>query len=273
MTVTFWGVRGSFTTAGAGVLRYGGNTSCVGVQIDKKLLVIDAGSGVRILGDLLDESIRDVFFILTHLHRDHIEGFPFFAPLYQQGRRIHLVDYCRGTQRWSLISMLDGVNYPMRPDSIIAEYALIPDNGIDYLREHGFSVDRLRVNHPGGAYGYRVRSPARTFVHIPDNELFPSDPETGFDELVSFCASADVLSHDAMYVDAELPEKTGWGHSTVSQACRLAIAARVGRLVLFHHDPYRNDEQVDMLQRGAEKALEPHGIECTAAYEGLTIEL
>ena len=273
MVVKFWGVRGSFTTARADVLRYGGNTSCVSVTLGKRLLVFDAGSGIRLLGEAIEPSIREVFIVLTHLHRDHLEGFPFFAPLYEEGRRIHLIDYQYGRRRWSLLSMLDGINYPMLPESVTAETEIVRHREIDYLLDHGFDISRLRVNHPGGAYGYRVTKENASFVHIPDNELLPPRPLIGFHEAVSFCKNADVLSHDAMYDESDMPGKEGWGHSTIARVCELAIAAHVGHLVLFHHDPYRDDDAVDAIQERARAALKPHGISCTAAYEGLAFDL
>ena len=118
MIVKFWGVRGSYPTSRAGVLKYGGNTSCVSVQVGAQLLILDAGSGVVQLGEHLEDQISDIYFLLTHLHRDHIDGFPFFAPLYQSNRTIHFIDYQRGNKFWNLLSMLDGVHYPMRPEAV-----------------------------------------------------------------------------------------------------------------------------------------------------------
>ena len=273
MIVKFWGVRGSYTTSRAGVLRYGGNTSCVSVQIEDRLLVIDAGSGVIQLGVELGTHISDVFFILTHLHRDHIEGFPFFRPLYESGRRIHFIDYQRGNKFWTLLSLLDGLHYPMKPAAIRANYTRVRAGGLDYLRDHGFFLKRIRMNHPGGAWGFKVMDKDRTFVHMPDNELMPEKPRTSFDEIVDFCEDVDLLSHDAMYLESEMAQKRGWGHSAVRQACALARAANVGHLVLTHHEPDRDDDVVDALQDRSQKELASSGIACTAAYEGLEVRL
>ncbi len=273
MIVKFWGVRGSYPTSRAGVLRYGGNTSCVSVQIGSKLLVLDAGSGVVQLGEQLDDQITDIYFLLTHLHRDHIDGFPFFNPLYESRHHIHLIDYQRGNKFWTLVSMLDGVYYPMRPSSLKARYNRVGQGGLDYLREQGFDIRRIRMNHPGGAFGYKVVHEGKSFVYMPDNELIPQNPCIAFEEFVAFCERADLLAHDAMYVASEMPAKMGWGHSSVVQACELARAARVKHLVLTHHAPERDDEVIDSLQSRSKDSLSLQNIACTAAFEGLTVSL
>ena len=272
MIVKFWGVRGSYTTVRPEALRYGGYTSCVSFEIGDKLLVIDAGSGFRVLGNAIGEDIKEIYVLLTHLHRDHVNGFPFFAPLYQKGRTLHLIDYENGMQKWSLLSLLDGINYPMQPESIVAEHTIVSENPLAYLCEHGFNVQSLQMNHPGGALGYRINYNGSSVVHMPDNELGAPMPVTPFERFVEFCQGADVLSHDAMYVEEDLPEKRGWGHSMLPKVCELAVAAGVKHLVLFHHDPERDDSEIDQIQARARFLLEPHGIECTAAYEGLKFE-
>ncbi|MEZ4698990.1 MAG: MBL fold metallo-hydrolase [Rhodothermales bacterium] len=257
------------------MLRYGGNTSCVSIALEGAMLIIDAGTGIRHLGRTISGSDEPLYMLFTHLHNDHIEGFPFFPPLYDTHHRIHLIEYRQGALQWSPLSMLDGVHFPMRPSAVIAEHALIEEAGPMFLRRHGMEVDTVRANHPGGAYGFRVTHAGRSFVHIPDNELNPPDSENPvpFAEFVRFCRGADVLSHDAMYTSDDMPAKWGWGHSQLDQVCRLAIEAGVRHLVLFHHDPERTDDAIDVLQDRARALLQPHGIECTAAYEGLTFNL
>jgi phosphoribosyl 1,2-cyclic phosphodiesterase len=273
MTVKFWGVRGSIPTPNPSMLRYGGNTSCVSVSIEGAVLVIDAGTGIRALGRALGSDPSTVYLLLSHLHHDHIEGFPFFAALYDPSRRIRLVEYRQDRFAWSPLSMLDGVHYPMRPSSIVAKVEVLQE--LDLLREEGFDIAAMPANHPGGAYGYRVAHEGRLFVHFSDNELNPPDSEhtVPYADFVKFCRGADVLSHDTMYTGDDLPAKWGWGHSQIDQVCQLAVDAGVRHLVLFHHDPERSDEAIDALQDRARARLQPHGIVCTAAYEGLTFTL
>ena len=272
MQMTCWGVRGSIPAPAPETQRYGGNTSCVAVETDDRILIVDAGTGIRPLGRELRGTDKTIYVALTHVHSDHVEGFPFFEPLYEEDRPIHLVDHVLGDTRWSLLERLDGFHFPLEPEALPADVRRVEADAVPYLNERGFSLSRRPVNHPGGAYGYRFALADRTVVLIPDNEIEPPDGGVApFDALVDFCAGADVLVHDAQYRADDVPEKAGWGHSTLPDACRLARAAGVDRLVLFHHDPARSDEALDAMEAEATDRLSPHEIECTAAYEGLTL--
>lgn len=272
MQITCWGVRGSIPAPAPKNNRYGGNTSCVSVETEDRILIIDAGTGIRLLGRELLGSMKPIYVVLTHVHSDHVEGFPFFKPLYEPGRPIHLIDHVYQDTRWSLLESFDGFHFPLEPSDIPARAQRVEDDAIPFLNESGFSLSRRPVNHPGGAYGYRLALNGKTVVHIPDNEIDPpGETVAPFDELVEFCAGADVLIHDAQYVWDDLPEKSGWGHSVLRDVCRLAREAEVDHLVLFHHDPDRNDEALDAMQEEARSRLSEHGTDCTAAYEGLSL--
>lgn len=280
MTVTFWGVRGSVPSPGPHTLRYGGNTTCASVEIDGKVLVLDAGTGIRELGEALIDREKDgvstaeIFVILTHLHADHIAGFPFFAPLWEVDRLIHLCDYPLNGKPWSPMDLLNGIFFPVQASQVSSDYRRIPNDPLGYLAAHGLEAAGVKVNHPGGAFGYRIWHGGHSFVFIPDNELRPpGKPLTTFDEFVTFCRGTDVLCHDAQYLTHDFPLKHGWGHSQAYDACDLAVAAGVGHLILFHHDPDRSDEALDALQSAAQVRLAPHDIRCTVAYEGLELNI
>lgn len=272
MHITFWGVRGSTPAPGAEFARYGGHTTCVSVVVEDRVLVLDAGTGIRPLGRSLVEGTRDIFVLFTHLHADHLLGFPFFAPLYEDDRTVHLLPLGEGTARWSPLALFDGVHYPLQPGDLPSSICDVESNAIDYLREHGLNVRRQSTNHPGGAYGYCVTHEDRSFVFIPDNELGAKPPVVAREDLVAFCRGADVLCHDAQYLGSEIAERRGWGHSSVEEACALAVAAEVKHLVLFHHDPDRTDDELDAVQEDARRRLAPHGIDATVAYQGLTFD-
>jgi len=134
----------------------------------------------------------------------------------------------------------------------------------------------IDTNHPGGAHGYRIEEGGRAMVYMTDNELDPPYPRaTEMKELIRFCRDADVLIHDAQYVEADMPQKRGWGHSLVSQACDLALAAQVKHLILFHHDPDRGDAELDAFGEQARLRLKKagHNVHCTVAHEGLEVDL
>jgi ribonuclease BN (tRNA processing enzyme) len=258
---------------GHDTVRYGGNTSCISIEVDGRVLFLDAGTGIRVAGETLDVPRREIFIALSHLHTDHVQGFPWFAPLFDPEMTIHLPDHAHAGRRGSLLDLLDGTHVPFGRGTLRANLVRAADHPEGYLTGHGWDVACIPLNHPGGALGWRVRHADRTFVHMTDNELFAGEPVTAFDAFVAFCRGADVLSHDAQWSSAELEGRDGWGHSSVAQACELAVAADVRTLVLFHHDPARTDEGVDQLRAEAQRRLQPHGINCIAASEGLRIEL
>lgn len=272
MQITCWGVRGSIPAPDPKNMRYGGNTSCLSVEGEDRILIIDAGTGIRPLGRELLGTDKTIYLLLTHVHSDHVEGFPFFKPLFEEDRTIHVIDHCYDGTTWSLLERFDGFHFPLEPSQIPSTVHRVRSDGVAYLNDQGFDLARRAINHPGGAYGYRISLNGRTVVHIPDNEIDPPGPAVApFEELRSFCAGADVLVHDAQYLREDVPEKSGWGHSILRDVCRLAREADVGHLVFFHHDPERSDEALDAMQEEARERLEGHDIDCTAAYEGLTL--
>jgi phosphoribosyl 1,2-cyclic phosphodiesterase len=278
MSVEFWGVRGSIPTPGPDTMRYGGNTSCVCLAFGTgQRLILDAGTGIRRLGQSLSDGDGDLFILVSHRHWDHIQGFPVFAPLSQAHRRIHVCPTATGHELFcSLIEQMDGAHFPITPDALPADWNCIARDESLFLAEHGIDVSRIAVNHPGGSSGFRIERNGASVVYIPDNELDPpGEPMIQPDELIDFCARADILIHDAQYVDLDMPAKRGWGHSVVGQVLEMAHAAEVRHLVLFHHDPDRSDDALDRIQEEARSWLSERGSAtlCTVAHEGLVLEL
>jgi ribonuclease BN (tRNA processing enzyme) len=250
----------------------------VRIDIGDRVLVIDAGTGIRPLGNDLAGGDQEIYVLFTHLHDDHIQGFPFFKPLYEPDRTVHLLHHRppNGTDAWSPLSLFDGTHFPLTTDQIPADCHHVRTDGLEFLRREGIAIERRPLNHPGGAYGYRLRHDGHSFAHLPDNELQPPNPheaQSSFDDLAAFCNGVDLLCHDAQYRPDEMPVKWGWGHSLVSQACALAIKAEVDGLLLFHHDPARTDDEVDTLQTRARGRLAHTDIQCAAAYETLSLDL
>ena len=249
-TIRFWGVRGCIAGQCAYGVRYGGNTSCVSIDLGPdKVLVLDAGTGIRQMGKALADTSTDIFVLLSHSHTDHIQGFPFFLPIYQPNRRIYVFPTLEGKGMiCSLLEQMDGAHLPVTPDDLPSQWECITEEPMGFMRDHGFHISRISTNHPGGGYGYRIENHGRSVVYLTDNELDPPGQKaTQFDGFVQFCRRTDILIHDAQYNDAEYGERVGWGHSSIPDALAFAAAAGVERLVTFHHDPAHDDSVLDQL--------------------------
>ncbi|HEX2718921.1 MAG TPA: MBL fold metallo-hydrolase [Gemmatimonadaceae bacterium] len=286
LRVQFWGTRGSIPSPGPKTVRYGGNTPCVELRTDEGwLIVLDAGTGIRELGRSLIERANgapihgDIF--LTHAHWDHIQGLPFFGPIFQRGNRFTI---------WGSKSLQTSIDRVVRDQMSPVVFPVTfeqLDAVIDF-RElgagetagTGYSVSAFPVRHPGGALGYRfdVRNDGGgALVYISDNELNPGasydSPKGWRSRLVKFIEGATVLVHDSMYTREEYDHHRGWGHSTYDDAVDLALDAGVERLVLFHHKPERTDEDVDrrIEECRAIVTRRKGKLEIVAAAEGLTL--
>lgn len=278
MKVTFWGTRGSLATPGRDYERYGGNTSCVEVRSeDGTVLVLDAGTGIRALGNRLAGTVRRVDLLLSHLHMDHIQGLGFFTPLYIPHVEVHIWGPASTTQslRGRLSRYLSPPLFPVRLRDLPCHLAVheIPSSTF-HIGE--LTVQSLLVCHPGPTVGFRVSSPRGSLAYIPDHEpalgrtgpLGPPEWVSGYD----LAAGVDLLIHDAQYSSAEYQRTIGWGHSTIDQAIEFAALADVHRLVLFHHDPAHDDKAIDNLHAAAVAKAAPR-FPVLAAAEGTTLEV
>ncbi len=175
-----------------------------------------------------------------------------------------------------LLEQMDGEHFPVYSGNVPSQPKCVSEDEVAFLGARGFHISTIAANHPGGSFGYRIENGSRSLVYLTDNELDPPyEKATEFEGFVSFCRNADVLVHDAQYLERDMPHKHGWGHSVVSQACRLALAAEVRHLILYHHDPDRSDDELDAIQEDARRWLDAQGahIACTAAYEGLSLTI
>jgi len=257
LELRFWGVRGSIAAPGSHTVAVGGNTTCLSLQVGDELLIFDAGTGIRNLGNFLQEERRTgchghIFF--THYHWDHIQGLPFFAPGRSDKYQFHL--YGERKEGADLKAILDTqMQSPYSPvpfpelDALEEFTALTEDDTIEL--DNGACVRTGRLNHPNGAIGYRVEYGSQVICIVTDHE----HPEEGLDpNVVSFVEGADVLVHDAQYhPDEKAGPKKGWGHSSWEEAALTAKEARVGRLFLSHHDPDRSDAEVYEITSQARK--------------------
>ena len=292
LRVKFWGVRGSYPSPGAGTIKYGGNTACVEIRARERTIILDAGTGIIPLGgELAARRSGEVILLFSHLHHDHTQGFPFFVPGYMPKMRLHI--FGPGGTPETLNRVLERNQSSETFPVSLREMASSKD--IQSLRESqvivwdeagvrlvestdgvGKEVLVIRIHksyaHPGGVYVYRITWHGRSIVYATDTEGY-----VGMDRrLVQFANGADVLIHDAQYLEehyrgqlAGFPATQGYGHSTARMACEVAAAAEAGQLILFHHDPSYTDARVAGMEASA-KTLFPA---VQAAYEGLEIRL
>ena len=283
--VRFWGVRGSIPTPGFETARYGGNTSCVTVEPERsaeggptELFILDAGSGVRLLGlDVLKQKRLPIraHVLLTHTHWDHIQGFPFFAPAFIPGNELTVYG-AAGSEEDLQATLAGQMLHRYFPVSLEQLGATIRFAAVQPgVQEIGTArVTVAALNHPGKTVGYRVETGGCSVAYVTDCEPLGSLPALEMDPAVlALARDADVLIHDAQYTDAEYPTKVGWGHSPLSFVVDVALAARAKRLMLFHHDPTRVDTQLDALVEQARERASGSGLVIEAAAEGTTIEL
>lgn len=270
MSIRFWGVRGSIATPGPETVKVGGNTSCVEVMAGRTRLILDAGTGLRPLGNaLMRQGPVDVTLLLSHLHWDHIQGLPFFAPVYAQGTRIHAVAGSYGAPlREVLRRQMSAPVFPVDFHELPSTWSFLEVKERQRFVCGDAEITVARANHPDAVYAYRIEHGGRAVVYATDTEHYSCvDPR-----LLSLARNADVLIYDAQYLPTEYTgesgfSRVGWGHSTWEAAVQLAQRANVGELVLFHHDPTRDDAGVMAI----EDTARGHFAATRAAVEGLSL--
>ena len=280
MQVRVWGCRGSVAAPGPDTVKYGGNTSCVEVRLASgHALVLDAGTGMRPLGVSMQDDLPDkVHIMLTHLHMDHLQGLGFFRPLFVPGLDIHLWGPTSPVQHLAerIAMYLSPPLFPVRLEDV-ASNVTFHDAPEVAVTIGSATIRAAKVTHQGPTVGYRIEEQGRTFVYLPDHEpslggalaTVPPAWMSGHD----IARDADVLFHDGQYRDQEYGAHVGWGHSSVGDAIEFAHKANVGRLVLFHHDPYHADAELDALLRDACRDSPQMQDRVSLAYEGMTVTL
>ena len=293
LRVNFWGVRGSYPAPGAGTIKYGGNTASVEIRAGERTIILDAGTGIIPLGRELarTKQTREILLLLSHLHHDHTQGFPFFLPAYLPNVKLHIYgpDGTHASMKNVLERNQSSETFPVklcdmasskdiqsvRESQVIVwdeEGVRVADSAINVSEEAVLIRIHKSYAHPGGVYVYRITWRRKSIVYATDTEGYVGTDR----KLVQFARDADLLIHDAQYLEehyrgqlAGFPSTQGFGHSTMTMACEVAAAAEVERLVLFHHDPSYDDAVIAGIERTAKSLFE----DSVAAYEGLEIVL
>jgi phosphoribosyl 1,2-cyclic phosphodiesterase len=241
-------------------------------------IVLDAGTGIRLLGENMEEEDgTHTVILLTHFHWDHIQGLPFFSGAYRSGAHLRI---CGPQQEGSrvealLAGQMSPPHFPVAHRDLPASFTFVDVREGDWT-EGGVGIRALRVRHPSYTLGYRLEAFGRAVVYVPDNELGGGALGTGEeweDRFQEFVAGADILVHDAMFTESERPVFEGWGHSTAREAVELALRAEVKQAVLFHHAPGRSDEELDKLGKAMTERLreEERDLRVWVAFEGLEL--
>jgi len=291
MKIKLWGVRGSIASPGPQTARYGGNTPCLQV-INKNqpgdVIILEAGTGIRKLGISIMKRAEKpkIHILLSHTHWDHIQGLPFFIPLFTPGFEVNLYGPVHYNKKLSeiLSGQMDYAYFPVTTAELLANITY-RDLKEERLALGGVNIQTQYMNHPVITLGYRLEKDKKTFVYTGDNEPYQNvgrdaqDPDEedldGFvaeqnDRVVAFARESDLLVADCQYRESEYAAKTGWGHSSVAHTVALATRAHCRRLILFHHEPERTDDQLEKLLAEAEekkKALKNPTLQISLAKE------
>jgi len=302
LSVCFWGVRGSIPCPGRSTIDFGGNTSCLEIRADERLIIVDLGTGVRLLGESIlrndfKKGRKDMDVFISHTHWDHIMGFPMFTPLFIPGTSLRIrgpVSFNDDTLASIIGDQLSYRYWPVRQSELAAsiEYEELKETTLDM--GGGLTVTTKYLNHPLLCLGYRFeyqgKSIVTAFDHEPFRNLFPTDPEDPSyneeaaqegeaaakeenEKIQHFFSGADILIHDAQYTSEEFfGRHLGWGHSSFEHAIDSACRAGVKKLILYHHDPNRTDEQLESLEKKYQTENAKPGFGIIMAREGHTIE-
>ncbi len=279
MRIRCWGARGSIPVSGQQYINYGGDTTCMEVRtLDDEVIIVDAGTGIRALGNSLFEEGRLAYtMFFTHGHWDHIMGFPFFKPLHNPQTRITVYGcpFARNSVKDVLAPSMSPPSFPVNIDEIKASVSYT-DISCGCFDCGSLQVCTTPLSHPNQGMGYKFSENGKAFVFLTDNELsYRHEGGCSYADYVDFARGADVLVHDAEYTTGEYASKKTWGHSTYAEALQLALDAGVKQLVLFHHNQDRTDTAIDAIVRECREtaAVRSPGLEVSAARQGMEIDL
>lgn len=258
LKVKFWGVRGSIACPSADHIKYGGNTSCLEVKVGDHRLVLDAGTGIRGLGQtFLKDDVSQIHILLTHTHWDHINGFPFFVPAYDPRRSVHIMaGHLHGGEGIQnvLAAQMDNPMFPVPLSAMQAKMRFEDfEAGSSFNIYDDVHVRTAPLNHPNGATGYRIEHGGYSICYVTDTEHVPGKLDQN---ILGLIEGADLVIYDSTYTEQEFPSKIGWGHSTWNEGVKLCREAGAKSMAIFHHDPEHDDDFMAALGEEAKKEWE-----------------
>lgn len=257
MILTFWGVRGSMPVTSSHYQHVGGDTSCVTLQVEKKLIIFDSGTGIYSLGEWMQgQEFESVHLFYSHFHYDHVIGLPFFSPLWKKDFSLYIYGASdskgMSIKEFMTKHLFHPPFFPVRFDAIPATlYLQDVTCGVPIFMGELIKIESMALNHPGGSMGYAVSFNGKKMCYITDHEHRhgPHDPNHA---LIDFVKEADMVVYDATYSDEEFLFKKGWGHSTWQEGVRLCQGANIKKLFLYHHDHSHDDKMLEEIERKAQ---------------------
>lgn len=277
MYIKCWGARGSISVSGDQYLRYGGDTTCMEIRSkNNEILIVDAGTGIRRLGNqLMKEKTSNYHMLFTHAHWDHLMGFPFFKPIFSLKTKMTIIR-CPHPDKYAeemMTRVMSPPNFPIKYENIKAT--------ISYIEgcPNGFSIDTIDIepinlSHPNSGCGYKFSEDGKNFVFLTDNELGHKHPDgKSIQEYAEFAKNSDLLIHDCEYSDEDYERRREWGHSCVSQVAELARLSRTKRLGLFHHNQDKSDDDVDKIVEEVKKKLKDTNIDVFGVSSNMEFNL
>lgn len=286
MKIKFWGTRGSIPVPGKGTIKFGGNTPCIQVSDEDKFIILDAGTGIRELGnELLQENINNHLHILiSHTHWDHIQGLPFFSPIYNDQCKLNIYAESKlGSSIDKIFEKQWDPNYfPVTAEIFTEKVEYEQIGSLSNKVINGFNISSINTHHSEGTLAFKVEKSGKSLVYMTDNELYYDAKTTlpTFEQIleknkdqVDFIMNADILIHDVMYQHEDYGEKIGWGHSNNYSASVFATLGKVKQLFLFHYDPDYNDKKIEEIENETNKYLNGlnSSVICKAAFDGMEI--
>jgi phosphoribosyl 1,2-cyclic phosphodiesterase len=279
MIIRCWGARGSIPVSGKQYLNYGGDTTCIEIRTkNDDIIIIDAGSGIRRLGNkLLDEKRFQYTMIFTHAHWDHIMGFPFFKPIYFKKTRITMLGcpFAQSSVQQMISKIMAPPNFPVPFENVRSDitYHILCENPFHI---NSVTVTPIAMSHPNQGMGYKFTEDDKSFIFLTDNELgFKHPGGLDYQDYLEFSKGVDLLIHDAEYKEEEYKKTKAWGHSLYKDALKLAIESGVEKFGLFHHNQERFDQDVDKIVEDCRRTIKDSqvSLECFALYQGMEIKL